>query len=428
MNKYEHFVWLDFKLWADDPNFDLATKNILDIISKHLGKAQKRYFYVYLRNLKIALLNLFCAYKFRRSLFVAYSRNEKTYRTVERYNTTGISYSIVKIFDALEKEGFINEHKKGFFNSKRNIGKWSRIRANPILIREIYKYITDQINTYQKNEAIILKGSKIGGKAYLVEYTDTLQTRLMRLRLRIINNNIQKADILHNLDHDEITDLFNKLNKKEDHGLFLFQRQKLHRIFNNGSFDKGGRFYGHWIQLIPKEYRKKITINGSPVCELDFSGMHIRMLYSAVGQEIAIPNVYRVLGYRPPDKPILKKLLQAMINAGSEKSAIKAVLRELNMQGLKVALDKINLWKELLINKHQPIKEFFFSGIGLDLQFIDSCISEKILMNLADHGIPVLPIHDSFIVQVQYRDALEKAMKDAYHKEVGFEPKVDQKY
>src|SRR3990167_7839224 len=50
------------------------------------------------------------------------------------------------------------------------------------------------------------------------------------------------------------------------------------RIFNNGSFDEGGRFYADF-QLIPSELRKNLHIDNEQTAEFDYSAAHITMLY-----------------------------------------------------------------------------------------------------------------------------------------------------
>ena len=54
------------------------------------------------------------------------------------------------------------------------------------------------------------------------------------------------------------------------------------RIFNNGKWSDGGRFYGGWWQRIPGELRRRIVINnsGNTCSELDYSGLHIVLLYA----------------------------------------------------------------------------------------------------------------------------------------------------
>jgi hypothetical protein len=49
-------------------------------------------------------------------------------------------------------------------------------------------------------------------------------------------------------------------------------------VFNNGSFNEGGRFYGGWWQNFPSDYRQFITINGHTTWEYDYSSLHPAML------------------------------------------------------------------------------------------------------------------------------------------------------
>jgi len=49
------------------------------------------------------------------------------------------------------------------------------------------------------------------------------------------------------------------------------------------------------------------------------------------------------------------------------------------------------------------------------------------LIELTDKNIVCLPIHDSFIVTKSNEKELNKAMKNAYMKVVGFKPGIDKK-
>jgi len=58
---------------------------------------------------------------------------------------------------------------------------------------------------------------------------------------------------------------------------------KLYRVFNNGNFNYGGRFYGAEYQQLSGKERRSMLINGSKVVEADYSAFHIRMIYHLVG-------------------------------------------------------------------------------------------------------------------------------------------------
>ncbi len=61
------------------------------------------------------------------------------------------------------------------------------------------------------------------------------------------------------------------------HGKFV------RRIFNNGTFDEGGRFYGGRLQRIDGSFRKDIQMNNLPTVEIDYSSLHVILAYTEVG-------------------------------------------------------------------------------------------------------------------------------------------------
>ena len=59
-------------------------------------------------------------------------------------------------------------------------------------------------------------------------------------------------------------------------------------------------------------------------------------------------------------------------------------------------------------------KDCFFSGVGLELMFTDSCISEYIIRKMTNKKIPILSIHDSYVVAVPYKELLLSVMLQAF--------------
>jgi hypothetical protein len=56
-------------------------------------------------------------------------------------------------------------------------------------------------------------------------------------------------------------------------------------VFHRGDFANGGRFYGgHWQNIPAKGGRDRIFINGEPTTEVDYRGLHIRLLYQEAGK------------------------------------------------------------------------------------------------------------------------------------------------
>lgn len=207
------------------------------------------------------------------------------------------------------------------------------------------------------------------------------------------------------LDYDEFGE-----PKPESSSIDLVSAKRLYRVFNNGTFDHGGRFYGGWWQNVPREYRRFITINGKPTVEVDYSNMQLAMLYARMGYQLE-GDAYAIGGIDPQHRDLIKQETLKLINAKGHMEAPR-----------KSSLPSGWTWKELqdaISEKHKPVAEYFGSGEGIRLQRLDSDIAEDVIMRMMDKGVPVLPIHDSFIVAEGYADDLSEIMLDAYQQRMG---------
>lgn len=193
----------------------------------------------------------------------------------------------------------------------------------------------------------------------------------------------------------------------------------IHRVFNSGKFSLGGRFYGAVYQQLPSAYRKHIFINDNPTIELDYSALHIRMLYHMEGVDFR-KDPYEGIEERKKFKTV--QLI--LINAEDRKKAVCGIRKELMEMGYRTGLkdEDIEGLIETFVSLHPTISKFLHSGIGLKLQNIDSKIMDNILTNLTKMGIPALPVHDSVIVEKRYEEELEHQMVNCYKKVMNFEP------
>ena len=75
------------------------------------------------------------------------------------------------------------------------------------------------------------------------------------------------------------------------------------------------------------------------------------------------------------------------------------------------SLDKTDFEIDKLFEEeNNQIKHHLFTGVGKRLQFKDSCIAESITESMVNNNIPILAIHDSFIVQHWNESRLHKLM------------------
>jgi hypothetical protein len=90
-------------------------------------------------------------------------------------------------------------------------------------------------------------------------------------------------------------------------------------------------------------------------------------------------------------------------------------------------------WKQLrnlILEKHEPIRNKFFCDIGNRLQYEDSQIAEKVMLHFAKQDIAILPVHDSFVIQRSLKLELIEVMSDAFsqHYDVAIDIKDGAKF
>ena len=213
-------------------------------------------------------------------------------------------------------------------------------------------------------------------------------------------------------------------DEEERVGYIDLSRIQLRRIFSRGSITKGGRFYNGWWQSIPSLYRQHITIDGKKTCEVDYSSMSLRIIYAQRGVQIPVEeDLYDIglsdwTGTDDPRRKPIKTFINAILNDEIGNYKLSASDQQ------KVGVSRSELLKRVL-KRHESISDLFSTGIGLETQFIDSQIAEKVMHKMIDEGIVVLPIHDSFIVRAGYEQWVSTVMKDAFYEVTGMHGNVD---
>ena len=326
--------------------------------------------------------------------------------------------------------------KKGFHNEeKREESRMTRIWATAKLLSYFRELPNGVI--YDPVQLVELKDEN--GK--LKEYTDTPKT----LRIKSI---LQKA---------------NQVNQSAD---IRYRRYKLNAflvaIFNR-DFNLYGRLHTcgsrHHYQGFSGEDRQEFTINGEQTTELDFSGLHPHLLYAKEGIQF-FGDPYSIVINDPQCRDLLKKALLSLINAGGtwieyeydhyktgkhvevkwwmtpEQQPVGVINLELkNDPVLRKRLEKIGITEASQIidtfrEVHKPIAHYFCNGKdnGLRIMNQDAAIALAIVNHFTKQSIPILAIHDSFIVQAKYRDQLQQTMKREYRKHTGFRCPIKQEF
>lgn len=363
-------------------------------------------------------LDLFVAAGDEPDQWLAYSRRNEDYEVGRRRYVHPEATRLVvgQAADFLAAAGYADaragSYQRGALGGR---GYRSRLRATDQLIA----FFTERgvgladIGVREGAELVILKGapSRRGGPKPLEEYEDTPTTQGMREALRawaaVANaHQIRSAERQWDPTGHPLEDADDGAGETIERGW-----ARLYRVFNNGSWTAGGRFYGGWWMTMSSAERARLTIDSEPVVELDFKGLHPRLAYHLVGQPLPPDDDPYDLGERfaAVDRGVLKVAFNQLLAVGPggaiRKPAHVRLPRGMAYRDLLAALEE----------KHRPIQSWLRSARALELQHIDSQIAAGVLGYFTSAmRRPVLPVHDSFIVAARDEYKLGETMFLAY--------------
>jgi hypothetical protein len=159
--------------------------------------------------------------------------------------------------------------------------------------------------------------------------------------------------------------------------------------------------------------------------EIDYSGLHVVLLYSQEGinywAEIN-EDPYHLDGIKNIDPNIdlrdaAKLLLLTAINANEELKAFQAFRSqaETGSPEKKMTNDQLKSILSALKRKHEPIAHKITSGAGIDLMNIDGQITEQLVKVFTyKYKCPILTVHDSYVVPFGYDRILFREMENAF--------------
>lgn len=422
LNALDYSRPLDVHKWSDHPE---VNEFIDAIYAKFFeGRFNER---IRKKHIKIVLLDLYVAWRLDPQLRTAFHRNVDHYNAGSRYNELNISRTTIPVVDTLIEFGFISQ-QLGFFDRREGgQSRISRIWPSDLLVHEFERvaWPLEAISSPPDRECIVLRDENND-----LEYDDTDAIREMRAELEAYNSLIDDTFVdIPTLEENFVTDEYDEAPHPRDR-VFVSQHDKFtRRIFNRGSFELGGRFYGGWWQRIPLQARNRIFLDHQPVSEIDYSGLHIVLLYAQYGVnywERIDDDPYRV---RTPDflgaddhfRDLCKKLFLTAINAQNEEAAFDAFRFNAPTGSFQKNLtnDQLRDILTLLREKHPIIAEDIASDAGIGLMNIDSRITARILADFTEQQIPVLSVHDSYLVPFGFETMLANSMITAFENETG---------
>jgi hypothetical protein len=289
-------------------------------------------------------------------------------------------------------------------------------RYRSVLMRDVERHNSGRIKRDPKTKQ---------SEKLWVNVEQTQDVLVMQENLDKINGFLSNQCITLDLNDAQLYQLLDEVRSK-DKGKKLvdLRRTQLVRIFSRGSLDKGGRFYRGWWQNIPSIHRPHIRINGKKTIEVDYSGMHLNMLYALCGIEYPYgKDPYDLglqdwMGKEDSRRKAIKKAFNAILNDEEGTYRLEKEYEAI----ISLSNDEFH---QKLKDTHPEIYEEIQSDIGLRLQKLDSDIAEDVLLQLTSMSIPCLPVHDSFIVTASNELLLVDLLKNTFREYLGVDIKVD---
>ena len=426
---YNYSRVLDVHIWSDYPEVNDFINLIYDAyFSNQNGKKS-----IAKKHIKIVLLDLYVAWLDDPDLCIAvnmtrdfYSKNFGTDTT--RYNELNISAKTIHVVNTLKDKGLVGYKRGVEAQEGYGSGFVSRIWAEPKLISMFERSALNQFMIYSHydREMLVLRDEDKND----INYADTEETESQRLVVQQYNDILERTFIdIGSANSPRLEIEKNKGSKSQDkpHYVHILHKGKFtHRVFNNSSWEEGGRFYGGFWQRIGQDYRQQILINNEETVELDFSSLHPVLAYVQAGvdywKEHDIgPYDISVNGIEDAkvSREVIKKLFLLALNAKDQTTLFKAFRSEFDyslLDGLEYSFtdDALGAILDSIKARHTKIADQIATGAGTVLMNLDSRIVEFVVRRFLDNNSVVLSVHDSFIVIERHRDRLLAAMKDAW--------------
>ena len=412
------------------------------------------------KNVECLLLDLLSASETSDDLWIGYSRGKSNFTKGGSYwnETTGQpdlspSFYLASI-DLLERHGFIE-------NVVADAGHMtfsSRMRPTEKLRQEFKARGLNWTHIYTVETAPCIVVKDENKKVCPWPPAEDFPLIEAIARLKRINDNFRSTYLNLNVSDEELSSINEHLlanhegieDQEYEPDPIDFSNRSLRRIFAMRSFSCGGRFYGGWWQSVPSKYRKHIEINGAITVELDYSTIQPRMLYAMKSLEPP-EDSYIIPGWDPELRKVTKKVFSQLLNSDkssrhpnqwhrfapamipdplpvnwSSKGRFERYKVRREAFSERTGRDYSELIQDVL-DYHEPIQDFFFTGIWTKTQHLDSQIVEKVLTKMLDRDVPetVLPIHDSFIIRRGGEEILRYFMIEAFNEVIPSNVKID---
>ncbi|TCM18163.1 hypothetical protein EDF56_105514 [Novosphingobium sp. PhB165] len=210
------------------------------------------------------------------------------------------------------------------------------------------------------------------------------------------------------------------------------------RIFGQGdlpdfNWNKGARLYsygyGESYQQVKKAERKRLSINGEPIAEVDIQASYLTILHHLLGAPPPEADPYDIPGI---PRGVVK--IWVTITLGNNgfhhrwpKESKQRYAEQSKSEQADLERDHPFKSTQATILEHLPLlKDWPNCAVRWgDLQFLESCAVIDATHRLAmEYGIPALPLHDALLVPVSKANIAKEVLSECFYQKVGIRPKI----
>ena len=351
---------------------------LTELVDTHPTKLTKDQKHTFRDNYRLILLNLLL--NGSEGVYTAISRSSGAFSGATYWDSIGLTYRASRfVVDRLSEEGYLTVYA-GYMSSD-GFGRLTRLYPTEKLFKRIP--LADASLILDWTDTIVLKGFPYDASVLTKTHPD-------KKRLDAINTFLK--------------------------GFQWRLKSPIRLIYKNSPFS-GGRLYTRF-QNLPKAERADLTINDQPTVELDYKANHPRMV-------MAINKT------TPTHDPYTDIARAVGATRGQAKGYVTCALGSKERDNAFAACKKYKINKTLFNRLEAATKEVipdfpFYKSFGNALQSTEGQIALDVMYAGVKKGIPVLPVHDSFITLKQHEDWLRKEMTKQWKKHLqGYLPVIE---
>ncbi|MET4219412.1 hypothetical protein ABIB00_004633 [Bradyrhizobium sp. LB14.3] len=307
--------------------------------------------------------------------------------------------------DLLVSLGLITDKQRGYRVSAK-VKVPSLIGPTDRLVEHLPIAPPDWRDVHQIDDPVLVilkEGKDIEGRAAAIPFAETARTKKFANQIRRINKSLREADI-------EVIGQSSSLSVGKDGQIIAPYRRSLRRIFNNGTWQHGGRLAGGFWMSMERSQRETIRVDGERIADVDYRQLFPRLAYVRAGQPQPEGDIYDVFG-DSTGRDGCKKLMNALLFADGPLGNWPEDTRQHFPAGTK-----LRPAIEMLTARHAPIAKLFGRGLGFQLMRIESDILIEVITYLASVGVTALPLHDAVLVAESKAEIAAKAMRDVFER------------